>query len=93
MPVAASEADRPGAFADQQIAFGPGLFPPGEVGELLADAVVLLDRLGIDRVHVAGHSSGTRVAPRTAPTALPDRDQGVGSGGPTIARSAARCPW
>ncbi|MFD8891858.1 hypothetical protein [Streptomyces sp. NPDC059566] len=72
VPVAASEADSPGAFAGQEIAFGLGLFQPGEVGELLAGGVVLLDRLGIDRVHVAGHSSGTRVAARRAQD-RPDR--------------------
>ncbi|WP_415951608.1 alpha/beta fold hydrolase [Streptomyces sp. KLOTTS4A1] len=41
---------------------------PGPVGvaDHVADAIGLLDRLGIDRVHVAGHSSGAAVAAQLA---------------------------
>lgn len=39
---------------------------PVTVADHAADAVALLDRLGIDRVHVAGHSSGAAVAAQLA---------------------------
>ncbi|MCX4545930.1 alpha/beta fold hydrolase [Streptomyces sp. NBC_01565] len=35
---------------------------PVSIADHAADAIALLDRLGIDRVHVAGHSSGAAVA-------------------------------
>ncbi|MCX4695360.1 alpha/beta fold hydrolase [Streptomyces sp. NBC_01408] len=47
---------------------------PGPVGvaDHAADALALLDRLGIDRVHVAGHSTGAAVAAQLAQD-RPDR--------------------
>ncbi|MGW8777162.1 alpha/beta fold hydrolase [Streptomyces sp. NPDC055796] len=39
---------------------------PVTVADHVADAVALLDRLGIDRAHVAGHSSGAAVAAQMA---------------------------
>ncbi|WP_258054626.1 alpha/beta fold hydrolase [Streptomyces sp. Ru71] len=45
---------------------------PVSVADHAADAVALLDRLGLDRVHVAGHSSGAAVAAQLAQD-RPDR--------------------
>ncbi|MFI1285593.1 alpha/beta fold hydrolase [Streptomyces sp. NPDC020858] len=45
---------------------------PVTVADHAADAVALLDHLGIDRVHVAGHSSGAAVAAQLAQD-RPDR--------------------
>jgi 3-oxoadipate enol-lactonase len=39
---------------------------PVRIADHVADAAALLDRLGIDRVHVAGHSSGAAVAAQVA---------------------------
>ena len=39
---------------------------PVTVADHAADAIALLDRLGIDRIHVAGHSSGAAVAAQLA---------------------------
>ncbi|MBT2455544.1 alpha/beta fold hydrolase [Streptomyces sp. ISL-86] len=39
---------------------------PVSIADHAADAIALLDRLGIDRVHVAGHSSGAAVAAQLA---------------------------
>jgi 3-oxoadipate enol-lactonase len=39
---------------------------PVTIADHASDAVALLDRLGIDRVHVAGHSSGAAVAAQLA---------------------------
>lgn len=40
----------------------PGRRPDYRTGELVADVVALLDRLGIDRAHVVGHDWGAAVA-------------------------------
>ncbi|MFJ6760680.1 MULTISPECIES: alpha/beta fold hydrolase [unclassified Streptomyces] len=45
---------------------------PVSVADHAADAIALLDRLGIERVHVAGHSSGAAVAAQLAQD-RPDR--------------------
>ncbi|MEU7599813.1 alpha/beta hydrolase [Streptomyces sp. NPDC041003] len=45
---------------------------PVSVADHAADALALLDRLGIERVHVAGHSSGAAVAAQLAQD-RPDR--------------------
>uniref|UniRef100_A0AAU2JYB3 Alpha/beta hydrolase n=1 Tax=Streptomyces sp. NBC_00049 TaxID=2903617 RepID=A0AAU2JYB3_9ACTN len=48
--------------------WGGSTHAPGPVSVVdhAADAMALLDRLGIDRVHVAGHSSGAAVAAQLA---------------------------
>src|ERR687890_2305624 len=40
--------------------------PPVSVADHAADAAALLDRLGVPRAHVAGHSSGAAVAAQLA---------------------------
>jgi pimeloyl-ACP methyl ester carboxylesterase len=60
----------------EQRGYSPGARPPGRrdyrTAELVADAVALLDELGVDRAHVVGHDWGGAVAWALA-GAHPDR--------------------
>jgi pimeloyl-ACP methyl ester carboxylesterase len=64
-------------YAPDQRGYSPGARPPGgyPMADCVADAVAMLDALGLDRVHVVGHDWGAVVGWHLA--AMPERARSV----------------
>ena len=57
-----SDAFEPVTFDNRGIGAGPALDGPLTIEQMAADALAVMDRLGVDRFHVVGHSMGGVIA-------------------------------